>query len=147
MSSWWNGAAGASRQQGLRGWLARLFGNQGERMAARYLRKQGFKVIARQYRSPLGELDLVALDGPCVVFVEVKTRRSRDAGHPVEAVDRHKQTQLTRVALAFLKQKRLLEQPARFDIVAIVWPADSAEPEITHYRNAFEPVGRGQMFS
>lgn len=131
----------------MRGWLTRWLGDRGERAAARYLRRQGFKILARQHSSRLGEIDLIALDGDCVVFVEVKTRRSDAAGHPVEAVTPDKQRQLTRLALAWLKQHNLLEHRARFDIVAILWPEGARHPEIQHYRNAFEPVGFGQMYS
>ena len=95
----------------------------------------------------MGEIDLIALDGDCVVFVEVKTRRSSDAGRPVEAVDYHKQLKLTRLALAYLKRHNLLEHRARFDVVSIVWSDGTRHPEIVHYKNAFEPIGRGQMFS
>jgi putative endonuclease len=129
------------------GWFAGWLGNAGEREAARFLRRAGYRVIARRYRTPLGELDLVARDGSCIVFVEVKTRRSRDAGQPFEAVDRRKQAQLTKLALAFLKRQGWLESPARFDVISIVWPEGAPDPEITHYRNAFEAVGQGQMFS
>ena len=131
----------------MRGWLAKLLGNKGERAAARYLRSQGFRILARQYVSRWGELDLIALDGECVVFVEVKTRRSTSAGDPVEAVDRNKQRRLTQQALAWLKRNRLLERRARFDVVAILWPESSKTPEIRHYRNAFEATGFGQMYS
>jgi putative endonuclease len=130
-----------------RGWLAGWLGNEGERLAARYLRRLGFRILARRYRTVLGELDLVARDGACIVFVEVKTRRSDVAGQPHEAVDTNKQAQLTRLALAFLKRYRLLEQPARFDVVSIVWEGAEGEPHVVHYRNAFEPPGRGQMFA
>jgi putative endonuclease len=129
------------------GWLAGWLGNEGERLAARYLRRLGYRVVARRYRTPLGEIDLVALDGGCIVFVEVKTRRSDAAGLPHEAVDRAKQAQLTRLALAFLKRYRRLESPARFDVVSIVWEGAGQEPQIVHYKNAFEPPDRGQMFS
>ena len=131
----------------MRGWLTRWLGDRGERAAARYLRRQGFKILARQHANRLGEIDLIALDGDCVVFVEVKTRRTESAGLPVEAVTPDKQRQLTRLALAWLKQHKLLEHRARFDVVAILWPDGSRKPEITHYRNAFEPVGFGQMYS
>jgi putative endonuclease len=129
------------------GWLAGWLGDEGERLAARHLRRQGFRILARRYRTAAGEIDLIARDGKSIVFVEVKTRRSDAAGQPHEAVDLHKQSQLTRLALAFLKKFRLLEQPARFDVVSIVWESSVCPPEITHYRNAFEPPGRGQMFS
>ena len=129
------------------GWLAGWLGNEGERLAARFLRRRGFRILARQYRTPLGELDLIARDGDCIVFVEVKTRRSGAAGQPHEAVDRAKQAQLTRLALAWLKRYGLLDGRARFDVVSIVWQDAASEPEIVHYRHAFEPPGRGQMFS
>lgn len=129
------------------GWLAGWLGDEGERLAARYLRRQGYKILARRYRTAMGEIDLIARDGACIVFVEVKTRRSDAAGQPHEAVDAYKQAQLTRLALAFLKRYRLLEQAARFDVISIVWEGTGSEPQIVHYRNAFEPPGRGQMFS
>ena len=120
---------------------------RGERAAERYLRRLGYKIVARRDRGRLGELDLVAVDGRTVVFVEVKTRRSHDTGHPAEAVDHEKQTRLTRLALAYLKRHELLEYPARFDVLAITWPAGSKRPQIDHIQNAFPAVGRGQMFS
>ena len=129
------------------GWLTKVFGNKGERLAARFLRRQGFKILARQYSNRFGEIDLIALDGRSVVFVEVKTRRSTAAGHPVEAITAGKQKKLTQVALAFLKRHALLEHPARFDVVTVLWPETSGKPEIKHYRNAFPPVGTGQMYS
>jgi putative endonuclease len=128
-------------------WPAPTLGQRGERAAARYLKQQGYTIVARSDRGRLGELDLVAVDGRTVVFVEVKTRRSHDAGHPADAVDRDKQRRLTRLALTFLKRHALLEQAARFDVVAITWPDDATPPQIEHLINAFEPVGRGQWFS
>ncbi len=131
----------------MRGILAKILGNEGERLAARFLRQQGFKILARQYHTKLGEIDLICRDGVTIVFVEVKTRRSEAAGRPEEAITFAKQKQLTRVGLAFLKEHQLLECPARFDVVSIVWPADSRDPQIDHYRHAFSAVGEGQMFS
>jgi len=129
------------------GWLKKLFGNRGERLAARYLRRQGFEILHRQYSNRMGEIDLVARDGSTIVFVEVKTRKSDTAGRPEEAVTFSKQKKLTQLALAFLKRYNLLEHSARFDVVSIVWPDDGGKPQLTHYRNAFEPTGVGQMFS
>jgi len=82
-----------------------------------------------------------------VVFVEVKTRESHTAGHPSEAVDDQKQTRLTRLALAYLKFHALLDQPARFDVIAVTWPAESTQPTIEHFENAFEARGLPGMFS
>lgn len=126
----------------------RLFGDRGERAAARFLKRQGLRIIARQHRSRLGEIDLIALDAGCVVFVEVKTRQSIRAGRPDEAVNQAKQRKLTRLALEYLKRRGWLGQrSARFDVVAVTWPESAAKPEIVHYRNAFEPVGVDGMFS
>lgn len=140
-------SGGRQRTGLLRGWVTRWLGDAGERAAARYLKAQGFRILARQYRTSLGEIDLIAQDGQCVVFVEVKTRRSSDAGLPVEAVGPAKQAQLTRLALAYLRSQRLLDHAARFDVVAVLWSEGDQPPQIVHYRNAFPPVGRGQMFS
>lgn len=127
----------------LRAWLGRLLGDRGERHAARHLRAEGLRVLARGYRTPQGEIDLVAREGRTLVFVEVKTRRR---GEPAEAVTAEKQRRLTLAALHFLKRYRLLEQRCRFDVVAIVWPDDRRRPQVEHIRDAFEAVGRGQMF-
>jgi putative endonuclease len=125
----------------------RTLGQRGEAAAARFLKRIGYVIIARGDRGRLGELDLVAVDARTVVFVEVKTRRSHDAGPPAEAVDPRKQQRLTRLALTFLKRHDLLEYPARFDVVAVTWPALQKKPTIEHFKNAFQPVGRWQMFS
>jgi putative endonuclease len=125
----------------------RSLGQRGEDAATRYLKHQGLRILERGHDSPLGELDIIAIDGRTVVFVEVKTRTSDDAGHPTEAVDDAKQRRMTRAALAYLKAHRLLDTSARFDVVAITWPANSRRPIIEHYRNAFAPVGAGQFFS
>ena len=83
----------------------------------------------------------MALDGRTIVFVEVKTRESAEAGHPSEAVDHVKQRKLTQMALVFLKRHRLLEYPARFNVIAITWPPDKRRPTIEHVPNAFEAAG------
>ncbi len=128
-------------------WRTKSLGERGERLAAKYLRGLGYKILARQFKSRFGELDIIALDGDTVVLVEVKTRSSDSAGQPVEAVTAAKQAQLTRLALAFLKQHHLLESRARFDVVAITWPEESSDPQVEHFINAFPAVGQGQMFS
>lgn len=126
-----------------RSFWSRLLGDAGEREAARYLRRQGFKILCRGYRTDQGEVDLVALQGEVVVFVEVKARRR---GEPAEAVTPAKQRRLTLAALHFLKRHRMLDHPCRFDVVAIVWPDDRNPPRIEHLCNAFDAVGIGQMF-
>jgi putative endonuclease len=125
----------------------KLLGDRGERAAVAMLKKLGYRILAKQYRNSFGEIDIIAQDGETTVFVEVKTRTSANDGQPFEAVDRRKQDKLTRVALAWLKKHGRLEQRARFDIVSILWPEEGRDPEIAHYRNAFEATGRGQLFS
>ncbi|MEM7473721.1 MAG: YraN family protein [Planctomycetota bacterium] len=121
-------------------------GARGEKAAARFLKGLGYRILAHGHRQKLGEIDLIALDGDCIVFVEVKTWRSDAQADPSEAVDRRKQERITRAALIYLKKKKLLDQPARFDVISIVWPPDSPEPTIRHFTNAFEAVGSGQMY-
>jgi putative endonuclease len=125
----------------------RSLDQRGERAAERYLRRRRYKIIARRERCRLGELDLVAADGRTIVLIEVKTRRSHDAGHPAEAVDAEKQRRLNRLALAYLKRHGLLEYRARFDVIAVTWPDKARRPAIEHIVNAFEAAGRNSMFS
>ncbi len=131
----------------LRAFPPKTLGRRGEDAAARFLKRQGCKILARSRRLAPGELDLVALDGRTIVFVEVKTRTSADVGHPAEAVDAVKQRKLTRLAVTFLKRHGLLEFPARFDVVAITWPGGRGRPVIEHFKNAFEAVGQGELYS
>jgi putative endonuclease len=121
----------------------RLLGDRGERAAAKFLRRRGLRVLARGYRTKLGEIDLIARDGDTLVFVEVKARRQ---GVPAEAVTPEKQRRITVTALHFLRKHGLPEVRSRFDVVAIVWPDHRGQPCIEHFPNAFEAVGRGQFF-
>lgn len=137
----------------LAGWLRRRLrrdppplGQRGERYAAKWLRRHNYKIVAGGNRTRYGEIDLVAIDGETIVFVEVKTRRSHEIGDAAAAVNSEKQRRIIRSALAFLKEHRLLEYAVRFDVVAIVWPEDAARPQLEHIKNAFEPPDRGQFF-
>lgn len=122
-------------------------GPRGERFAARWLKRRGYKIVARGARSRFGELDLVAVQGETIVFVEVKTRRSATRGTPAEAVNRDKQKQIARAALMYLKEHHLLEYASRFDVIALTWPEGDRRPRVEHFQNAFEPEGKGQFFS
>ena len=128
-------------------WWRKWFGSRSERAAARFLKHQGYRILARNYVCPLGELDLVAADKSCVVFVEVRSTGGEEADRPAASVDTVKQRRLTQLGLHFLQKHRLLNHAARFDVLAVSWPPESTEPTITHYRNAFEAVGRFQMYS
>ncbi|HEV3004206.1 MAG TPA: YraN family protein [Pirellulales bacterium] len=139
---WWT----SIREEIARRRQPKPLGPRGEAVAARFLKRLGYKIVARGARGQLGELDLVAVDGRTIVFVEVKTRESHDGGHPAEAVNADKQRRLTRLALGFLKRHDLLECAARFDVVAITWPASRRRPLVEHVRNAFEATGADGMF-
>jgi putative endonuclease len=121
-------------------------GNRGELAAERYLLKRGYIILFRGYEDKFGEIDLIAVDLDTIVFVEVKTRSTDDAGDPAEAVDTAKQSHLTKTGIGFLKWHRLTQYAARFDVVAILGDPLSASAEIRHYVNAFEPTGKFQMF-
>jgi putative endonuclease len=121
----------------------------GERIAADYLQKKfGYTILKRGHRNWLGEIDLVVLDKTTrgrktIVFVEVKTWTHPSEGSPADAVDQNKQQRLTRLALEFLKSRRLLEASARFDIVEVIL----TPPSIRHIINAFETTGKFQWYS
>lgn len=120
-------------------------GLKGERHAAKILRRKGFRILLRGKRNRFGELDIIAVDERderrTLVFVEVKTRHSDRGGSPAEAVTPIKQRRLSRSAMAFLKTHDMLDYPARFDVVSIIWPRESRKPtEVKHLENAFELV-------
>lgn len=128
-------------------WWRRWFGTRSERAAARYLKRLGYRILVRNYHCPAGELDIVAVDGNCLVFIEVRSTERASAVGPAASVDLEKQRRLTQLALTFLRRYGLLGNPARFDVVAVCWPEGAREPRFEHYRNAFEAVGQFQMYS
>lgn len=119
------------------GWFNRFFGSVGERAAVRYMKKRGYRIVARNYENRLGEIDVIALDGETIVFVEVKTRRTSRKGQPVEAVDIRKQRQILKTAQAFLKERDLLDRSVRYDVIGLLWPEDQENPQVDHYISAF----------
>ncbi len=111
-------------------------GDRGENVAARYLRNNGYNIIVRNFSCELGEIDIVARQGKTLVFVEVKTR-TYDDPTPEEQVNNNKQHQITKAAKFYLTRYGTPQPPARFDVVAIVWPT-GREPQIRHTENAFD---------
>lgn len=97
-------------------------GARGEQFAARWLEARGLQILARNVRTRWGECDLVARDGPAVVFVEVKWRGSAAFGAPAEAVDLRKRRRLVRLAAWYCARAGLHDRPVRFDVVAIFAP-------------------------
>jgi putative endonuclease len=113
-----------------------VLGKEGERVAEQYLKNKGYKLVERNYRCSVGELDLIVLDRRVVVFVEVKTRTGQGFGSPLEAVEFRKQKKMIQAAQYFLSEKKLHQRDARFDVVGISWPG--REPVVEHIENAFE---------
>lgn len=109
---------------------------EGENLAARFLERLGYAIVARNQRTRWGEVDLVARDGVTWVFVEVKTRRSERFGYGAEAVTFRKQRHLIRMAQILLTRYQAWEAPARFDVVEVtLHPGE--DPTIRHLANAF----------
>jgi putative endonuclease len=112
------------------------FGKQGEELAVRHLKKNRYKIIERNFRTRVGEIDIIAKHKGQIVFVEVKTRRSDSYGHPKQAVTLSKQRKISMAALAYLKSHDAVEAGARFDVVTIQLSQDN--PTIEIIANAFE---------
>lgn len=127
----------------LRVWNAdRAWGRRGEDLAHRFLRRNHYTVVARNYltRSGSGEVDLIAWEGETLAFVEVKTRRNAEFGTPDRAVDREKRRKLIIAALDYCRRAGIDWERSRFDVVAIVIEPNT---RISLIRDAFErPVRR-----
>lgn len=113
-------------------------GSRGERIAARYLRRKGHRVLARNYETPRGEIDLITLDGDQVVFVEVKTRRRDDLQDLLDTVMPAKWRSVERAARFYLGRHGDSHTVYRFDLVTVLWPA-GWRPVVEHVENAFQP--------
>jgi putative endonuclease len=114
-------------------------GKIGEDLACLELQRRGYAILARRYRRRMGELDIIARDGPTVVFIEVKAREGRQFGDAVDGVTGLKRRRMTRVALEYLVRHRLTNCPCRFDVVSI--HMENEQPVIELYQNAFSANG------
>jgi len=113
------------------------FGEIGEALACKYLKRHRYKILARNYSTSIGEIDIVAEDRGVLVFIEVKMRRSEAYGLPEEAVNLKKMHKLTRLAQLYIKNKNLYYKEARFDIVSIVAQGRFGRKTIKLIKNAF----------
>ncbi len=113
------------------------FGKIGEALACAYLKKLGYAILSRNYRTKMGEIDIVAREGGCLVFVEVKTRQSDVYGMPEESINTKKMNKLTRLAQLYISNKRLHEMTARFDVVSVLMPGIFGKKTIRLIKNAF----------
>jgi putative endonuclease len=115
----------------------RVTATRGEDEAARFLTRSGFSILDKNVRTRAGEIDLVAREGNTLVFVEVKTRRDMEGDPPQAAVNTRKQNRLGRLALGYLKLKRIRQTPCRFDVVSVIFNDEGAVKAIRHIPNAF----------
>lgn len=113
------------------------FGKTGEELAVNFLKTKGYKVIERNYKAKIGEIDIIALDKDTYCFIEVKTRYSNKFGLPEESILQSKQNQISKTALHFLKENSLLDKKARFDVVSVLCTSLD-EPEVNLIKDAFE---------
>src|ERR1700756_4567669 len=120
-------------------------GARGERLACRFLKRSGYKILLRNFRGRTGgEIDVVCRDNDTLVFVEVKTRGGEDFGRPGETVEEEKRKRISRGALTWL---RILDNPDiffRFDVVEVVM-ADDAKPRVELIKNAF-PLSKPYLY-
>jgi putative endonuclease len=113
-----------------------VVGACGERIAAGYLCSRGLRLIERNWRTPHGEIDIIARDGPDLVFCEVKTRRSTRFGVPIEAIVPAKVRRMRRLAALWLASAQVRPREVRFDVVSVIRPPSGA-PRVEHLRGAF----------
>jgi len=124
-------------------WRKKNAWKTGEDLAAKTLKHAGMQILQRNYRCVVGEMDIIAMDGNDLVFVEVKTLQSDDIGDPEEHIHEGKQRKIERIARHYLNAHQAEERPCRFDVVAVVLGSEGGEPVIRHHRAAFD-AGRSQ---
>lgn len=112
------------------------FGKKGEDIAEELLRSKGYQILKRNFRFGKGEIDIIAKDGDCLVFVEVKSRKNYDFGEPEYSITKSKQKQLKRIAEGYFYVNGINEQLCRFDVITIVGEKED-ELKINHIENAF----------
>ena len=113
-------------------------GIYGEVLAELYLKAQGYRILDKNFKNKIGEIDLIAKEGDMICFVEVKTRVSLACGLPVEAITRHKQLKIVQMAWSYLKYKfGTVDKKARFDVVSI-YKDNGGKEQIELIKNAFD---------
>ncbi|RPJ65552.1 MAG: YraN family protein [Acidobacteria bacterium] len=115
----------------------------GENAACVELERRGYAVLARRYHTRAGEIDIVAMDGPTLVFVEVKARTTADYGDPAEAVTLQKQGRVAAMARDYLAKTEVVDVPCRFDVVTVVLDERGEAVALTLYPNAFDAPEEG----
>ncbi len=116
----------------------RKLGQQGEALAAAYLENKGYTIIDRNYRTPYGEIDIIASQGDSIVFIEVKTRASHSMGPPEISITRRKAEHMRNAAEDYIQHHPELSENWRIDVVALVVQTKGATPAIEHFENAIQ---------
>lgn len=115
------------------------FGREGEEVAVAFLKKNGYRILEKNFRAKFGEIDVIAEQNSTVVFIEVKARADHQYGHPFNAVTPSKQRKIIQVAQSYLAKHQLMENPARFDVVGLtVDPVNSNSFQVELLENAFQ---------
>jgi len=113
-------------------------GQRGEAEAEKCLRTLGYRIVGRRERVLRGDIDLVALDGRTVVFVEVRSRSDTAHGHPAETVGPQKQRRIAELATAYIRRHRLEDCQVRIDVVTVTFGPEGTRPVVEHFQNAFD---------
>jgi len=113
-------------------------GKNGEKCAEKFLKSKGYKIIARNVRFSIGEIDLIVQVERTIIFIEVKTRQSAEYCHPLKVVDKKKRQKIKQMAMQYYRNKKYASKgfATRFDIVTLIWPKGE-QPKIEHFIDAF----------
>jgi putative endonuclease len=111
-------------------------GSEAEEIAAAYLESKGWIVLDQNYFFERAEVDIVAYDQKCIVFLEVKSRSNTQYGHPEDFIDQKKINNIYKAAEAWMYERKMEGSPARFDVISIIQP-DGGAPDIKHFEDAF----------
>lgn len=120
----------------------KILGNAGEDIAYEHLSSIGYKILDRNFRCKLGEVDLIGFDGDILCFIEVKTRTSNIYGSPSEAVSSYKQHRIVKSALMYISKKRLNNFMCRFDVIEIISDGMQENSQINLIKDAFQYSGK-----
>lgn len=116
-----------------------LFGRDGESAAVAFLKKKGYRILEQNFRSKVGEIDIIAEQGGTLVFIEVKARAHHEFGHPFNALTLAKRKKIIQTAQSFLAKKKISDKPMRFDVVGLTSDPESPDSwQIEHLENAFQ---------
>ena len=121
---------------------SKQIGKMGEDLAVEFLKRNNHNILERNYRNRIGEIDIIAEDGPVLCFIEVKTRTSDSFGLPQEAISKAKQRKIAQTVLIYLKTHKKAEADFRFDGIAVMIKPDENTPQINWIKNAFELDGQ-----